>query len=88
MTYHYVLGAPDPEMARIEEILKKDLYSYATLDGRRVAPSTAYKANKIDPVATTDSIVTIECSVSDDLFAKFDLFCAGKDLIRINWVYQ
>ena len=65
MTYHYVLGAPDPEMARIEEILKKDLYSYATLDGRRVAPSTAYKANKIDPVATTDSIVTIECSVSD-----------------------
>jgi len=67
MNYHYVLGASDPEMARIEEILKGNNkpFSYATVDGRRVFPSTAYTANGVDREFTTGSIVTIECSIND-----------------------
>ncbi len=38
MTYNFILGASDPEMARIEEILKTNgkPFSYATIDGKLI----------------------------------------------------
>ncbi len=65
MTYNFILGASDPEMARIEELLRANNkpFSYATVDGKRVFPSTAYKGNGVDRKIDSVEVVTIECAV-------------------------
>ena len=66
MNYYFVLGASDPEMARIEEILKTNgkPFSYATMDGKRVFPSTAYSANGVDRKINLAEVVTVECAIN------------------------
>lgn len=43
----WVLGAPDPEMERIEALLRAagERVAYAAIEGRRVRPAEAYQAN-------------------------------------------
>jgi hypothetical protein len=47
--YRFVLGAQDPEMREIAQVLKKSARSYvhAALNGRAVSPRTAYDANGV-----------------------------------------
>jgi len=49
MTYFFILGASDPEMAEIERVLTDVgvAYGYATVAGRRVHPGNAYAADGI-----------------------------------------
>ena len=68
----FILGCPDPEMNRIEEILKEHGCSvqYAMKDGKRCHPGNAYQADNIyvffglqeDPIDIVGmSIVLVEC---------------------------
>lgn len=56
---YYILGADDPEMRAIEDVLSAAgvSYEYATHDGLRVNPRTAYQADQCDPKA-----VYVECA--------------------------
>jgi hypothetical protein len=62
MTTLYLLGAKDPEMDRIAEVLDSQgqNFEFAMKNGERVTPATAYAA---DPVAADDydRIVYVEC---------------------------
>lgn len=78
---HFILGADDPEMSLIETGLRNAQlpYSYAAVDGRRVAPFNAYKASDyIMPDQSTFmmtpgmEVVTIECSVPDSMKETLD----------------
>ena len=64
-TFFFLLGADDPEMRRIEEILKTKgiIYDYARVNGRRVHPGNAYQA---DPVARSFlwQFMVVECAFS------------------------
>ncbi len=58
----YLLGAKDPEMDRIVEVLESQgqSFDFATKNGERVTPATAYAADA--PAADNyDKIVYIEC---------------------------
>lgn len=58
----FILGAADPEMNLIEEILKGNgvPFVYATLAGERVSPASAYKADAVEiPQGLTP--VWVEC---------------------------
>jgi len=46
----WILGAPDPEMEAIERLLTAagEAVLYATADGRRVHPGSAYRADPVD----------------------------------------
>lgn len=64
--YFFVLGANDPEMQEIENILKshRQEFVYATKDGRRVHAGNAYEADnlKISKEKKRESmIVFVEC---------------------------
>jgi len=62
----FVLGASDPEMARIEALLGEcgRTVAKATVNGRRVAPSMAYRADGTDPAIPRGAdVVCIECQV-------------------------
>jgi hypothetical protein len=71
MEFVFVLGAADPEMARIDAVLAKHgcfvAYATAGLGGERVAPSTAYKADRtthfIEDLDGRD-LIFVECQVS------------------------
>lgn len=58
----WILGAPDPEMGRIEALLLKyeQDVQHASVGGARVHPGNAYKA---DPVALLgeQTVVLVEC---------------------------
>ena len=59
----WFLGAPDPEMSAIEALLKEcgEKVEYATINGQRVKPHEAYKADNIcDPLP--ESTYLVECS--------------------------
>ncbi len=55
----WVLGAPDPEMEAIEVLLREcgQTVTYATINGRRVTPAEAYRADVI-----SGETVRVECS--------------------------
>lgn len=62
----FILGAPDPEMAAIEAVVRAAGHPvrYATHGGARVRPETAYKADPIDVgdiVALAVIAVLVEC---------------------------
>lgn len=63
----FVLGAGDPEMQAIENLLKECGVPFAYAvgpDGRRVHPGNAYKAESFDAENTENfTIVEVECSV-------------------------
>ncbi|MFA4993784.1 MAG: hypothetical protein WC521_00550 [Bdellovibrionales bacterium] len=58
----YLLGAKDPEMDRLDEVLESrgQSFDYATKNGRRVSPANAYAADPV-PVDDYDMIIYIEC---------------------------
>jgi len=64
----FILGAADPEMTRIEAVLRQHghVVVYATIDGARVAPSTAYKADGVSHFIgdQNSDLVFVECQVS------------------------
>jgi len=71
----WVLGAPDPEMEQIEQLLNAvgETVVYATKDGKRVTPDNAYKANGVirpdgtrGIAAPADYWVLVECLVDVD----------------------
>lgn len=59
----YLLGAEDPEMRRIEEILceRGVPYAYAQMDNRVVQPGNAYRADPVPILEDGDTLVCIEC---------------------------
>lgn len=60
----FVLGAPDPEMERIESILThlSKPYAYALKDGQRISPKDAYGATGTSkPVPRHSIVVLVEC---------------------------
>jgi hypothetical protein len=65
-TLFFVLGASDPEMNAIEEILNANqwAYTYALVDGRRVHPGNAYRA-EVNPIPEHARLVTIECGLKN-----------------------
>lgn len=62
----FVIGADDPEMTEIQNLLMlhRKRYELATCDGRRVHPGNAYQA---DPIGARKgmTVVFIECDVAD-----------------------
>lgn len=60
----YLLGAPDPEMAEIERVLRAigRGIAYAVADGKRATPATAYRTEAALPPMALDGYVTVECS--------------------------
>ena len=73
----WILGASDPEMERIENLLSSvgEAFAHATIGGARVRPDSAYKADEVtatSPHATLDAwqngdeeldeVVLVECS--------------------------
>lgn len=59
----FILGSEDPEMNRIEQILKSENidYEYATHEGHRCNPKNAYSAdNRLDK---SKKIIFVECAV-------------------------
>ncbi len=63
---YFILGAPDPEMVTIEEILKASgiSYGYATFRGRVVQAHEAYRADGTTTLIPSGAeIVNVECSV-------------------------
>lgn len=66
MTTTWVLGAPDPEMAAIERLLRDRgrAVAYATTGGARVHPGSAYQADGTEPaVAPGSDLVLVECAL-------------------------
>lgn len=70
MSYFFILGAADPEMAAIESLLvaSGQRFGYASLAGVRVHPGNAYKADGVlfrDGAATEgdDALVYVECDL-------------------------
>lgn len=71
-----ILGAPDPEMSEIERVSLAAgcRVLYAAVDGRRVHPGVAYRADgvasnglyprRVDLVSVTGRVVTVECAVT------------------------
>lgn len=63
----WVLGAPDPEMGLIESLLIEhgQQVAHATYNGKRVSPTTAYKANGFAGAenAASERAVLVECDV-------------------------
>lgn len=59
----FVLGAQDPEMDRIEEVLQERGYNiqHATVNGQRVHPWEAYKIAPVDGYA----VIYVECAPGD-----------------------
>ncbi|MBX2866728.1 hypothetical protein KTR10_02130 [Candidatus Kaiserbacteria bacterium] len=63
MSYFFLLGAEDPEMKKMEELLGDSL-QYAVLDGKRVHPDSAYDADPV-VVPRQHQLVLIECEPSN-----------------------
>jgi len=66
MSYFFILGAPDPEMAAVESVLHRyrQPFAYATLNGQRVYASEAYLADDMSqPLPATLQPVFVECAV-------------------------
>lgn len=64
----FVLGAKDPEMDRIEELLTANgqIFVQATKNGRRVNPGNAYDADFTDDIAFTGGeLVFVECAIPE-----------------------
>lgn len=72
--YYFILGAADPEMTAIEDVLrqKNASFGYATAGGRRVHSGNAYAADGIEDKSSPNSgpfvfvdkeIVFVECKV-------------------------
>lgn len=67
----FILGAPDPEMENIITIFQNYglSYAFATLNGRKIGPSTAYDANGYGPIVGDErpykqtAHIFVECSV-------------------------
>lgn len=61
----FVLGVDDPEMRRIEEVLKEQgcSFTYATKDGRRVHPGNAYNADSLT-FEISPQVVFVECNLA------------------------
>lgn len=59
----WVLGAPDPEMESIDNLLREqgEAVAYATSGGKRVHPGNAYAADL--PADTRGHIVLVECDI-------------------------
>lgn len=64
MTRLWILGAPDPEMTRIEALLREqgEEVAYATVAGKRVHPGNAYKADDVPDVGGK-YVILVECDV-------------------------
>lgn len=66
MTRMFVLGAPDPEMAEIERVLREqgEEVRYAMDKGQRVTAEGAYCATSLNaPAVAGADVVFVECSV-------------------------
>ena len=63
----FILGADDPEMRRVREILKEEELPYvlATYGGERVTVRTAYIAQHVGSLATSCSVYFVECKVDE-----------------------
>jgi hypothetical protein len=63
----YVLGARDPEMDEMERVLKKRelSYLYAKVNGVRVNPGNAYKADNRNEIPLNTRTVFIECEMQE-----------------------
>lgn len=62
----YVLGATDPEMNRIEEILRAAgcLIIHAKKDAKRVHAGNAYEANNFCEIPENSGVIFIECCLT------------------------
>ena len=87
---YFILGAPDPEMHRIEHLLTVAgvSFGYASVAGQRVHPGNMYKADgvlsvtgePVDVVALGHNIHMVECAFEDndiDVAMYFDHHRAG-----------
>lgn len=61
----FVLGAKDPEMDRIEEILKQQSqrYIHAKIGGRRVHAGNAYHADNAHEIPFCAEVIFVECEI-------------------------
>lgn len=74
MSQLFILGASDPEMTEIENILSQNGLEHrpATVDGKRCHPGNAYKADAIEVPENVD-LVLIECEpVGAQNFVRID----------------
>lgn len=67
----WVLGAPDPEMERIESLLREcgEAVAYATVDGERVNPGNAYRSNGMTGrtwIRSDETAYLVECGLPPD----------------------
>jgi|FLYK01.1.fsa_nt_gi hypothetical protein len=71
----WILGASDPEMERIEQLLRQvgEPVAYASIEGLRVRPETAYQHEKIEALLADktrpeleryDMVLLVECALS------------------------
>ena len=61
----FILGADDPEMRRVREILEEEKLPYVLAEhgGERVTVRTAYIAEHVGSLATSCSVYFVECKV-------------------------
>lgn len=61
----WILGAPDPELAMIESLLRDagEHVEYAFVDGRRVRPDEAYRANCEAARGFSGTAYEVECAI-------------------------
>jgi hypothetical protein len=64
----FILGAADPEMERIEAVLRAqgERVAYAMKDGRRVAPFNSYQADAVTVSEVDESLCFVECRPAGD----------------------
>lgn len=62
----FVLGAEDPEMVRIGEVLDDagKACMHAKKDGQRVHPGNAYEANNGDDIPDGANVIFVECEIA------------------------
>ncbi|TWI52615.1 hypothetical protein IQ22_03385 [Pseudomonas duriflava] len=74
MTYLFILGARDPEMMIIEDLVLKAQHrvAYALAEERRVYPGNAYRAERIStrPGQPHGRTIWVECALADASYPR------------------
>ena len=69
MSNLWVLGAADPEMSVIEGLLRQaeQDVAYASINGVRVHPGNAYRADVPSDASAHDRLILVECGLREDV---------------------